>query len=143
MEWKDSYNDIKAMLKIQQLYELEARNRMEKAYKVVWAGEIPSSGSYCHIPVDRGIELYNVAITELREVQEEVERLQSVLTAMEEEMSKFTGLANVIQCKRIVEGKTYKELEKELGYSESYMRLLIHRNSKNDNKVITQSTKAS
>lgn len=143
MNWKESYTDIKAMLRIQQLYEIEARKRMEKAYEVIWAGEIPSSGSYVHIPVDRGIELYNVEVNELREVQEEIERLQFILTEMEKEMSKFTGLANVIQYKRIVEGKTYKELEQELGYDEAYMRLLVHRSSKNDNKMITHSTKAS
>ncbi|MNC09889.1 hypothetical protein D3C75_575200 [compost metagenome] len=141
MNWKESYNDICSELRILQLHEIEVRRRVQIAHKVLFTGEMPSS-VYCHVPLDMGIEKYNSAVTELEAIQAEVDRMQKVKDEIESEMMKFTGLANVIQCKRIVEGKTYKELEKELGYSESYMRLIVHR-SKNDNKVITQSTKAS
>lgn len=143
MNWKESYNDICSELRILQLHEIEVRRRVEIAHKVLFTGEAKSSGDYCHIPLDMGIEKYNAAVVELETIQAEVDRMQKVKNEIESEMMKFTGLANVIQCKRIIEGKTYKELEKELGYSESYMRLIVHRNSKNDNKVITQSTKAS
>jgi hypothetical protein len=143
MNWKESYNDIKSELRILQLHEIEVRRRVQIAHKVLFTGEVKSSGDYCHIPLDMGIEMYNAAVVELEAIQAEVDRMQKVVNEIESEMMKFTGLANVIQYKRIVEGKTYKELEKDLGYSESYMRLIVHRNSKNDNKVITQSTKAS
>lgn len=140
MNWKDSYNDIKSELRILQLHEIEVRRRVEIAHKVLFSGEVKSSGDYCHIPLDMGIEKYNAAVVELEAIQVEVDRVQQVVNGMEAEMVKFTGLANVIMYKRVAEGKTYKQIGSELGYSEAYLRLYMHRN---DNKVITQSTNAS
>lgn len=121
MNWKESYNDICAELRIVQIHEMEIRRRVELAHDVLFSGKIQSSGDYCHIPLDKGIEKYNAAVKELDAAQAETNRLQKIKNEIEAEMVKFTGLANVVMCKRI-EGKTYKEIAIELGYSESHIR---------------------
>ncbi|KWX71608.1 hypothetical protein AMQ84_27180 [Paenibacillus riograndensis] len=121
MNWKESYNDTVNELRILQIREMEIRRRVEMAHKVIFSGEIPSSGSYVHIPLDKGIDWYNKAVGELEEIQAEVDRVNGIKLEMERYMNRFTGLANVIQCKRM-EGKTYKEIAIEMGYSESHIR---------------------
>ncbi|CAH1205703.1 hypothetical protein PAECIP111893_02397 [Paenibacillus plantiphilus] len=140
MNWKDCYSDICAEIRIMGIHEMELRKRVELAHKAMFTGELPSSGSYCHLPLDKGIEQYNAAVTELDAIQAEVDRLNGVKSQMEQQMSQFTGLAHVIEYKRLVEGKTYGELSSELGYSENYLRQFMHRKR---NKMITQSTNVS
>lgn len=139
MNWKESYNDTVAELRILQIRELEIRRRVEMAHKVIFSGEIPSSGSYVHIPLDRGIEWYNKAVVELEEMQAEVDRLKDVKNEMEQYAAQFEGLANVVMYKRIIENKTYRQIAPELGYSESYLRKQVMERNKDG----TQSTKAS
>ncbi|MNM07345.1 hypothetical protein D3C81_173870 [compost metagenome] len=139
MNWKESYNDICTELRIVQIHEMEIRRRVELAHDMLFSGKIQSSGDYCHIPLDKGIEKYNAEVKELDVAQAETNRLQKIKNDMEAEMVKFTGLANVIQCKRI-EGKSYKVIAAELGYSEGYLRRHM---SESGNKQVTQSAKAS
>ncbi len=139
MEWKDSYNDTVNELRILQIREMEIRRRVEMAHKVIFKGEVPSSGSYVHIPLDKGIDWYNKAVDDLKEIQAEVDRVESIKLEMEVHMNQFTGLANVIQCKRM-EGKSYDMIGIELGYSGGYLRKYM---SKRGNKEVTQSTNAS
>lgn len=122
MDWKTSYNDICAELRVLHIYEMEMRKRVELAHGVMFSGEIQSSGSYCHMTLDKSIEHYNNAVDGLAKVQAEVDRLDGVKTSMEKEMTKFSGLAHVIEYKRIVEGKTYRQMASELGYSEQHLR---------------------
>ncbi|MNC59171.1 hypothetical protein D3C75_1089620 [compost metagenome] len=119
---------------------MEIRRRVELAHSVMSSGKIQSSGSYCHIPFDKGVEKFNEAVIELEIVQLEVDRIQGIKNAMEQEMVKFEGLANVVMYKRIVENKTYRDMAPELGYSEGYLRRYM---SQRGNKEVTQSTKAS
>lgn len=121
MNWKESYNDICAELRIVQIHEMEIRRRVELAHGVMVAGKMPSSGDYVHISLDKGLEKYLAVVSELEAAQAETDRLQKIKNEIEAEMVKFTGLANVVMCKRI-EGKTYKEIAVELGYSESHIR---------------------
>lgn len=139
MNWTQSYNDTCNELRILQIREMEVRRRVEMAHKVIVKGEIPSSGSYVHIPLDKGIDWYNKAVLELEEMQVEVDRVHTIKVEMERHMNQFTGLAHVIQCKRI-EGKTYRDMAPELGYSEGYLRRYM---SKRGNKEVTQSASAS
>lgn len=140
IDWKDCYNDICFELRIFQIHEMEIRKRVELAHDMMFKGEMPSSGSYCHLPLDKGIEKYNTSVEDLKVIQAEVDRLESVKNEMEQQISQFTGLANVIQYKRIVEGKTYRQIAPELGYSENYLRQHMYRES---NKMMTQSKTAS
>lgn len=138
MNWKESYNDICSELRIMQIQKMEISRRVEMAHRVVVSGSIPSSGGYCHIPLDKGLEKYDEVVAGYREVETEITRLLSVKSAMEAEMVKFTGLAYVVQCKRL-EGKGYKQIGMETGHSEAYLRKLISEG----NKEVTHSAKAS
>lgn len=140
MNWKDSYNDICNELRILQIHEMELRKRVELAHAVVVSGEIPSSGSYCHVPLDKSLGWFDSAVADLDRVQAEVDRVHGVKIQMEQHMSSFTGLAHVIQHKRMVEGKTYRQMSTELGYSEQYLREV---SSKRTNKKPTKSANAS
>jgi len=126
MNWKESYNDICSELRIVQIHEMEIRRRVELAHDVLFSGKMPSSGDYVHIPLDKGLEKYLTVVSELEEAQAETDRLQKIKNDMESEMVKFTGLANVIQCKRI-EGKPYKVIAAELGYSEAHIRNYLYK----------------
>jgi hypothetical protein len=139
MNWKESYNDICAELRIVQIHEMEIRRRVELAHGVMVAGKMPSSGDYVHISLDKGLEKYLAVVSELEAAQAETDRLQKIKDEMESELAKFTGLTYVIQCKRI-EGKSYKVIAAELGYSEGYLRRHM---SESGNKQVTQSAKAS
>lgn len=139
MEWNDSYNDTVNELRILVIREAEIRRRVEMAHKVIIRGEIPSSGSYVHIPLDKGIEWYNKAAVELEDIQAEVDRVNGIKLEMEKYMNQFTGLAHVIQCKRM-EGKSYNDIAVEIGYSQQYLRNFM---SKRGYKDVTQSANAS
>ncbi|MEK4108135.1 hypothetical protein NST28_29130 [Paenibacillus sp. FSL R10-2791] len=139
MSWKESYNDICSELRIVQIHRMEIERRFDLVKRVVWSGSVPSSGGYCHIPLDKGLEKYDEVVAEYREVEEEVARLLSVKNAMEAEMNKFNGLANVIQSKRM-QGMNYYQIADELGYSYHYIRNYM---SKRGCKEGAQSTKAS
>lgn len=138
MNWTQSYNDTCNELRILQIREMEVRRRVEMAHKVIVKGEIPSSGSYVHIPLDKGIDWYNKAVAELTEMQEEVDRMNSIKIEMERYMNQFEGINYVVQCKRL-EGKSSKQISVETGYSEGYVRKLMMKR----NKEGTQSAKAS
>ena len=140
MDWKSSYNDICAELRVLHIYEMELRKRVELAHEVMFSGEIQSSGSYCHLPLDKSIDHYNKAVDDLAKAQAEVDRLDGVKTSMEKEMTQFSGLAHVIQYKQMVEGKTYRQMSAELGYSEQHLRNTA---CKERYKRSTQSTNAS
>lgn len=140
MNWKDSYNDICAELRIVQLHEMEMRRRVEKAHTVMFSGEMPSSGSYCHLPLDKAIEHFNTAVVDLNEIQGEVDRLQGIKIQMEDTMGIFTGLRNRIVYERTVNGKKYKEIADEMGYSVGHLRATI---SRKRNKDATHSTNVS
>lgn len=140
MNWSDSYNDICNELRILRIHEMEMRKRVELAHEVMVSGEIPSSGSYCHMPLDKAIERFNTAVDDLDRIQEEVDRLDAVKLEMEQVISKLEGLPHVIQYKRIVEGKNYAQIASELGYSEKHLRNVMW--SQKD-KVRTQSANAS
>jgi hypothetical protein len=121
MNWKESYNDICSELRIVQIHQMEIQRRFDIVKRVMWSGSIPSSGGYCHIPLDKGLEKYDDIVAEYREIEEEITRLLSVKAAMESEMLKFNGLANVIQSKRM-QGLNYYQIAEELGYSYHYIR---------------------
>lgn len=140
MNWKDSYGDICAELRIAQIHEMEMRRRVEIAHDVVFTGEMPSSGSYCHLPLDKGITYFNNAVDALEKAQAEVDRLNDVKAQMEQHMAKFTGLAHVIQYKQMVEGKTYRQIGADLGYSEKHLRNVMWNER---DKHRTQSTNVS
>lgn len=137
MDWKQSYTDTCAELRILQLREMELRKRWELAHKVVMTGEMPST-VYCHIPLDKGLEVLDKAAQELHEIVDEVTRVEMLKMQMELYMGEFTGTAQVIMCKRL-EGKTYKEIEAETGYSQAYARKVISQG----NKEVTQSANVS
>jgi hypothetical protein len=139
MSWKESYNDICSELRIVQIHEMEIRRRVDIAHGVLFSGKMASTGNYCHIPLDKGIEKYNAAVSELEIVQAEVERLNSVKIEMEKHMAQFEGLANVVMYKRIMENKTNKQVAMELGYSESHIRNVLSKKYKDS----TESAKAS
>ena len=122
MGWETSYTDICAELRIAQIHEMELRRRVELAHTAMVKGEMPSSGTYCHLPFDKGIRNFNEAVDELTVVQAEVDRLEGIKTQMEQIMQQFTGLAYVVQCKRLMERKSYAQISLELGYSESHLR---------------------
>jgi hypothetical protein len=138
MKWQDSYNDTVSELRILQIREMEIRRRVEMAHNVMTSGSIPSSGSYVHIPFDKGVDWYNKAVAELDEIQAEVDRMNGIKVEMERYMNQFEGIEYVVQCKRL-EGKGSKQISAETGYSESYVRKLMMKR----NKEGTQSAKAS
>jgi len=136
MDWSKGYTDTCAELRILEIREMELRRRVEIAHKVIVTGEAPSSGDYCHIPLDKGIERYNKAVDELTEFQTEVDRMKGIKVQMEDAMAKCTDLGNRIKYERLVNGKTYKQLALEMGYTEQYLRVY---NSRRVNKQSTQS----
>jgi hypothetical protein len=138
MNWKESYTDTCNELRILQLHEMEIRRRVELAHKVLISGEAPSSGPYVHISLDKGVEGYNKAVADLESIQEEVDRVEAIKLQMEQYMQQFTGLANVVKCKRL-EGKSYDQIGMELGYSGGYLRKYMSQG----NKAVTQSTNVS
>lgn len=127
MNWKESYTDICAELRIAQIHELEMRRRVEAAHDVIFTGEMPSSGNYCHMPLDKGIVYFNTAVEALDKAQAEVDRLNAVKTEMEQAMAQFTGVRYVIQYKHLVEGKTYRQIGAELSLSENTIKSHMHR----------------
>lgn len=139
MNWTQSYSDTSNELRILQIREMEVRRRVEMAHKVIVKGEIPSSGSYVHIPLDKGIDWYNKAVSELEEIQAEVDRVQNIKAEMESHMNQFSGLEYVIESKRL-DGKNYNQIAEELGYSPQYLRNFM---SKRCYKHVTQSASAS
>lgn len=140
MDWSESYNDICAQLRIVQIHEMEVRRRVEQAHTVMVTGEMPSSGSYCHLPLDKAITHYNHAVDALNAVQGEVDRLSGIKREMEQAMGGFTGLRNRIIYERKANGKKYKEIAEELGYTPQYLREVASRRTY---KQPTQSTNAS
>lgn len=140
MDWSESYNDICSQLRIVQIHEMEVRRRVEQAHAVMVTGEMPSSGSYCHLPLDKAITYYNHAVDALNEVQGEVDRLNAIKREMEQAMGGFTGLRNRIIYERKANGKRYKEIASEMGYTEAYLRQVA---SERTHKKRTQSTNAS
>lgn len=140
MNWQESYADICTSLRLEQIYEMEVRRRVENAHAVMLSGEMPSSGSYCHLPLDKAIVQYNYAVSDLEKVQAEVDRLTGVKREMEEVMGGFTGLRNRIVYERAVNGKKYKEIADEMGYAETYLRQVA---SKRTHKKHTESTNVS
>lgn len=140
MNWKDSYNDICTDLRILQIHEMELRKRVELAHEVMVSGEIPSSGSYCHVPLDKAIEMYNREVDELNRLQGSVDRVSGVKVQMEQAMQGYDSLDRIVTRKRLVEQKTYREIADELGYSEGHLRSTI---SRNRNKHATHSANVS
>lgn len=140
MSWKENYNDICTELRLAQIHELEMRKRVEVAHQVMVSGEMPSSGTYCHIPLDKGIAYYNAAVSALELAQAEVDRISAIKTEMEQAMAKFTGTAYVIQYKHIVEGKTYRQIGAELNMTEQSIKNLMHRKR---NQLSTENANAS
>jgi hypothetical protein len=137
MDWKQSYTDTCAELRILQLRELELRKQWEAALQYTWKGEMPSS-VYCHIDLDKGLEMVDRAAARLHEAVEATTRVEMIKVQMEVYMNEFTGTVNVIKCKRL-EGKSYKQIEAETGYSQAYARKLISES----NKEVTHSTNVS
>ena len=138
MNWKESYADTCAELQMMKLREFELRKRWESAHKAMKEGKMPSS-IYCHIDLVKGLELYNVAAEKLNECVDEVQRLEGIKRQYESYMDQFTGLANVIQSKRI-QGMNYYQIADELGYSYHYIRNYM---SKRGCKEGAESKKAS
>src|ERR1041384_2726481 len=106
MNWTQSYNDTCAELQILRIRESEIKRRVELAYKYTVKGSMPSSGPYVHISLDKGLEKIEQEQNELNMIREEIDRVEEAKQEMEKHMQQFTGLANVIKCKRM-EGKSY------------------------------------
>lgn len=120
MDWKQSYNDTKIELQMMQLREFELRKRWEAAYKYMEEGKMPSS-VYCHIPLDKGLEVLDKAAAEHNAAVEETQRLEAIIAQMELYMNQFTNIENVIKYKRL-QGMSYKQIAVDTGYSEGYLR---------------------
>jgi DNA-directed RNA polymerase specialized sigma24 family protein len=78
--------------------------------------------------MDRAIETYNREVDALREAQEAVDSKREVLRQMDEQLSKFTGLAHQIAYLRMVRGMKLVDIAEELGYSYSNIRVIASRN---------------
>lgn len=140
-DWESSYRDTCAELRILQLREMEVRRRVELAHDVIRKGEAISSGrEFCHVPLDKALVQFDKAVAELEEIQAEVDRVQGVIRGMEQAASQFEGLVNVVVSMRIMQGKSYKAIAAELGYSESHLRSHM---SRKRNKDATKSANAS
>lgn len=139
MNWTQSYSDTCAELQILRIRESEIKRRVELAYKYTVKGSMPSSGPYVHISLDKGLEKIEQEQHDLNMIRDEIDRIEAIKHEMEKHMQQFTGLANVIQCKRM-EGKSYDVIGLELGYSGGYLRKYM---SKRGNKEVTQSASAS
>jgi DNA-directed RNA polymerase specialized sigma24 family protein len=129
LDFVGAYQDTAIELKVLELREKELRKRVELAHAVLTTGKAPSSGrDFCHVPMDRAIETYNREVDALREAQEAVDSKREVLRQMDEQLSKFTGLAHQIAYLRMVRGMKLVDIAEELGYSYSNIRVIASRN---------------
>lgn len=138
MKWTDTYQDICAQLQTMQQGEQHYRRVVEEYHAVIVEGKAKSSSRYfCHVPLDKAIENYNVAVDKLAAIQEEVDRLDNIKQSMDKIINGFDNLTNRIAAGRL-QGKRYKDMELELGYSEHALRkhMCRHRHTLGTESVI-------
>lgn len=120
MDWKQSYNDTCAELKILQLRELELRKIWEAA-RTAMDGHTFS--------LDRAFELEQKAAANLNAIVEECQRVEEIKRKMESYMDQFTNKADVILCKQM-QGHGLKEISVMTGYSYGYVRQIAAKYNK-------------
>lgn len=117
-----AYRSVCRDLKGLEAYEPIVRRRLEAAYKVVYGGRMPSSGSICYVPLDASIPDYNSAVDEFNETMRTIGQLNSVKAQMENIIASMTEPERMIIVMHVEQGLSLREIADKSNYSYGYLR---------------------
>lgn len=109
---------------------LEWRMRdLEREY-YFWYRQCLNYGKKAAAPLDICVERMEGICDQMEAYATALESKQELKRDIELRLSQFTGLEGKVMYKRVVEGKSLKEIAKDLGYSEIWIKKLSSRGQK-------------
>ncbi|WP_373232117.1 hypothetical protein [Cohnella sp.] len=116
------YKDTIIELDILQDLRADLVRQLEQQHRIVWTGMAPSAPMPAHVPLDKALSKYDNVVERLRAIESEIGMKRKLIQGIDEKLSKLNGLNHTIGYKRLVEGKSLKEIADEIGYSYSHVR---------------------
>lgn len=87
-------------------------------------------GGLTRLPLDRAWEREKVLVKRHRDLEHQLKEAERLAKDVSEDLKMYSGTSRRIRYKKIVEGKTLKEIASEMGYSYDWVREL-HAREKN------------